>query len=357
MAKRKNIMKEFHLREISIVDKPAQASAKIVIAKRAVEKRMALTTLTAGHAHLIVGVRAHEDSLAELVAGKTSYSDNHQHDWVQDDAGNIIIADVEGHSHGLSVLVKVDNLTEEQLASLETVPLEASMSAEAIGTSGETTMSDPNDQTAESVVNEELETLKSQLATAERLAELNDADKAYLKGLSEDDKATFIALDADGRQSELAKAADADAVVFTSEDGTEYRKSDDSRLINLAKASDKEKKKRQMLEEEAMKVDLEKRAAELPLGKTAGVVSLVKAIDLLPTEEQGPALDLLKSHLGDLSKVTKSLGTTESSDDSVDPVDGIAKRLREADPSLTVEQAYSKALDTPEGQTAYNNRS
>jgi len=344
------IMKEFSMNEISIVDHPAQADAKIVLAKRSedVEKRMALTTLTAGHAHLIVGMMASPDGLGELRAGQTSYADGHSHSWVMDDAGNIILADAEGHSHGLAVLVKADTLTEEQLASLETVPFEASKAAEAIGNSGETSMSDQNDQAVDPAV----EALKSQLAKAERLASLNDAEKAHLNGL--EDGEAFLALDADARAEELAKAADANAVVFKSLDGTEYRKNDDPRLIALAKASDAERAKREALEKAAAQADLEKRAGELALpGEGAPRVSLLKAVDLLPEAEKAAVLELLKAHADRLGEATKTLGTTETPADG-DPIEAIAKRLREQDPNLTEAQSYVKALETPEGIAAYH---
>jgi len=346
MTERKNIMTEFRMDEISIVDNPAQKDAKVVLAKRAeaVQKRLALTTLTAGHSHLIVGIQASSDGLSEVKAGRTSYADGHEHSFVIDDAGNIIIADAEGHSHGLSVLVKADNLNEEQLASLETVPFEASETAEAIGTSGETTMSDQNKNVAETAANEELETLKSDLAKAQRLAELNDAEKAYLKGLGEDAQTEFLTLDAEGRQSEIEKSTEENSVIFKSLNGTEYRKSDDPRLVELAKESDEEKKKR---------------AKELSIpGDESAKANLLKAIDTLPEGERAGALELLKANAERLSKAETTLGTTEApADDSADPVDGIAKKLRDADPSLTPEQAYSKALSTPEGLAAHNARS
>ena len=361
MTERKNIMTEFRMDEISIVDNPAQKDAKVVLAKRAeaVQKRLALTTLTAGHSHLIVGIQASSDGLSEVKAGRTSYADGHEHSFVIDDAGNIIIADAEGHSHGLSVLVKADNLNEEQLASLETVPFEASETAEAIGTSGETTMSDQNKNVAETAANEELETLKSDLAKAQRLAELNDAEKAYLKGLGEDAQTEFLTLDAEGRQSEIEKSTEENSVIFKSLNGTEYRKSDDPRLVELAKESDEEKKKRMKLEEKAEKSDLEKRAKELSIpGDESAKANLLKAIDTLPEGERAGALELLKANAERLSKAETTLGTTEApADDSADPVDGIAKKLRDADPSLTPEQAYSKALSTPEGLAAHNARS
>lgn len=51
--------------------------------------------------------------------------------------------------------------------------------------------------------------------------------------------------------------------------------------------------------------------------------------------------------LGELGRSGSGSGAIE------DPVEKIAKRFRDADPSLSPEQAYDKALSTPEGATAY----
>jgi len=39
--------------------------------------------------------------------------------------------------------------------------------------------------------------------------------------------------------------------------------------------------------------------------------------------------------------------------DTANPLDAIAKSIRDADPKLTPEMAMVKALETPEGEAAY----
>jgi hypothetical protein len=124
-TKKRRRVKKFRLDEISLVDRPAHAPARIAIMKReadtpvveSIQKKLAMTSLAAGHAHAVVMVRAAPDGLAELRAGQTSFVDGHAHDWVMDDAGNIIFADSEGHSHGLSILITKEQL--DELAELE----------------------------------------------------------------------------------------------------------------------------------------------------------------------------------------------------------------------------------------------
>ena len=374
MTKRKNIMKEFSMHEISIVDSPAQVGAKAVIAKRKypedkekkcdkpkAEKRMALTTAVAGHAHKIIQVAGGPEGLAELRSGQTSLAAGHVHDWVMDDAGNIIIADAEGHSHGLSVLVKADEHSDEDApAGLDRVSPEAGLAAEEIGNSGEDTMSEQNDAAVENtpaVTQEQLDEAMKRAERAERLAELNDVQKAHYNGLSEEAQNEFLALDADGRDGEVAKAADSDPVVFESEDGEIYRKSDDPRLVKQAKQLEDERKRRRQMEEKAEKADLAKRASDLTIPGELGVkANLLKAVDTLPEADRGPVLEMLKANADRLEKATETLGTSEGGAPVADPIEPIAKRLREANPSLSPEQAYSAALDTPEGLEALLNQ-
>ena len=123
---KKRVMKEFAISEISLVDNPAQPQARIAILKRdepMAKNRRALTTMTAGHAHSIILM----DGYSDIKAGRTSFAEmpqgadgGHSHDWVMDDAGNIIIAESHGHTHGVGVLVKcVDDLPQgEELDAL-----------------------------------------------------------------------------------------------------------------------------------------------------------------------------------------------------------------------------------------------
>jgi hypothetical protein len=340
----RKIMKEFRLDEISIVDRPAQEHAKITIAKRALTKAIAITSPSDGHAHLI--------TTRDERSGITSYVAGHSHDWLLDDSGNIVLAEAEGHTHGVGVMVK--SLTEEQLAVLEGAQWEqASKTAGTAGDSGGR-MTDQNKKAAEELAaaQEELKVLKAELAEAKQLAELTDAEKEFLKGL--DDKAKFLALDAKEREAELAKAEDADPVVYTTEDGLEIRKSAGDVVLALAKKADQELKARQELEKKAADADLAKRASELKLpGGEDAKKALLKALDSLSGDEQKAALELLSVNTERLEQATKQLGTKKSDSDS-DPVEAIAEKLRKEDPKLTQEQAYAKALQTPEGLAAFN---
>jgi len=110
---KKRIMKEFHLAEISLVDSPAQEPARVAILKRDadVSKRLAITTMTAGHAHSITTTDPYG---GERRMGQTSYVDGHVHDFIVDEAGSFFVADAQGHNHGIAVLTKRKFSAEER---------------------------------------------------------------------------------------------------------------------------------------------------------------------------------------------------------------------------------------------------
>lgn len=104
--RRKRIMRTFKLNEISAVDRPAQAHAKMTIMKRAddsVEKLILLTSEDEGHQHSI-----NIDSWdLEQGGGHTSHAGGdatdggHSHAYVMNVDGSITISVNDGHSHSL----------------------------------------------------------------------------------------------------------------------------------------------------------------------------------------------------------------------------------------------------------------
>lgn len=375
----RNIMKEFRMDEISAVDRPAQAEAKMTIMKRDSKKTLnqpstgdvhvagqdddelkkvletAVTDQRDGHAHIIVGLRASQDGLAEVRSGLTSFADGHAHAWAMDEAGNILIADEEGHTHGIAAMMQKQLTPEEPAAPEEDNPPAGDSSAESIGDSGEATMTEQKTPAADPAVTpEQLEKLQKRLEKAERYGQLNDAEKAFMKSLDEADQAEFLDLDDSERRDRLAKAQEEDKVVYTSEDGDVFRKSDDPRLVKQAKQLDEERKRRKQMEEKAEKTALEKRASELPFaGDLESRTLLLKAISVLPEQEREKAEQVLKANAERLESAMKTLGTSAAGNPEADPIEDIAKRIREKDPTLTESQAYAKALETPEGQAAF----
>lgn len=367
----KSVFQSFTLDEISAVDRPAQPTALASIMKRApepTEKRALLTTPTNGHQHLLSDEVGPE---MRAMSGQTEGEQDgdgrfHQHPWMIDPStGSVVIGEVNGHTHQVLLssqggaqpnILDLSKQAEDGVPDVTDASTFSGVPADSVGNvPHEAIMSEKNDQIdIDPSVAKQLEDLTKRAERAEQVSQLNDAQTGIFKSLDEAGQDAFLALSPEARQGEVAKAAEADAVVYTDSVGVDYRKSDDSRLIDLAKAFDKEKMKREEKEEEAKKVDLVRRANDLQHlpGDLEARVGILKGIDALPQAEQGAALEALKATNEAMSKAFERAGTT-SVPTGENPLDVLAKRMRDADPSLTPEQAMVKALDTPEGASAY----
>jgi len=117
--KRKNVMKEFVMDEISAVDFGAQEPAIAVLMKRRpttdglVEKLIALTSSDNGHQHAIhLGRYEWKEG-----GGQTSYQgegseefDNHSHPFVINDDGTVTIGEANGHTHTVDLAATIQRL-------------------------------------------------------------------------------------------------------------------------------------------------------------------------------------------------------------------------------------------------------
>jgi len=357
--------KKLRLDEISLVDQPASGPALVAIMKRAGEptekNRMALTTLAAGHTHSIVMVEAEAGEYAELKAGKTGESHFHVHDWIMDDAGNIIIGDADGHNHGVSALVKAtDDVTNESLA--EGVSASLGQPKTQAGTtkaadSGTTEIQDmtPEEQAAfEKAAEDKLAIEKARADRAEAVVQLSPSQRAHFDALAPEGQDEF--LKAEDKDAIVKNAADSDPVVYKSLDGDEFRKSDDPRLVKAAQRADKAEKAVAEAELVAKRNDLVKRAGEELAhltGELTAKADLLGAVDSLPVEKREAVVAILKSKDAGMQKAFETLGTADAGADADSPaakLDTLAKAKAEANPNLTPEQAYSAVLDTPEGR-------
>jgi len=106
--KRKRIMKEFVINEISGVDFGAQEGARVVLMKRAerpLEKLVVLTSSEVGHQHAV----DIDEWTLRRAGGCTSegYSEgseeDHEHPFSIDPSGNVTIGDSQGHTHTVDI--------------------------------------------------------------------------------------------------------------------------------------------------------------------------------------------------------------------------------------------------------------
>lgn len=211
--------------------------------------------------------------------------------------------------------------------------------------------------------------LEKALARAEAIAKMSDAEKAAMDGMNEEEKAKFVAAKPEDRKEEVAKRAEANPVIYKSKTtGAEYRKSDDPRLIDLAKRDDDREAELKKMREDALDETFSKRAAtELPRmpGELAVKAALLKAVAGIKDEDLRKGVgEMLKSTHGKLAVMLKEIGTgkDDTSGDDADPdikkaaetsLDKLAKDYMAKNQGVTYAKAYDAVLATPEGQKLY----
>lgn len=358
---KKKIMRVFKISEISAVDRPAQGGARMAIMKRDGEgdtkmtkqetdvlKRLKLTSSVDGHSHLINDTEE---------GGETSWTKaegaeyGHSHPWVKNDDGSITIGEAEGHTH--DVLDTTFKSIHSEESEGGTGDGTNSNTAESLGSN--TKESPMTEKTAVA----EIEALKSDLAVAKAYGSLTDAEKTYHASLSDDDKKSFLAKSADQRKDDIAKAASSDAVVYKSAEGVEYRKSDDPRLVALAKSADENSKIAKAEREQRENAEFAKRANEelkhLP-GEEAHKVALLKSVEgIADADTKAKVKEMLKANNDKMAKAFETKGSnggTAEGSTPQDQLDTLAKKYS-TDNKVTFEKAMTEVLNTAEGRELY----
>lgn len=287
MAKAKRIMRTFKLKEISMVDKPAQEGAVVVMIKRepstphehpnAVTKdgyvfTPMMTTAEEGHQH-IVCVPDDQSSGYTDAACKSEDNPNgyyHSHPWIKAD-GVIAIGEADGHSHQM-------------------------MAAADVAAAATTT--------------------------------------------TEEDMTTTT------KAAEVQKSEVDDAVVYTAMDGSIYRKSDDSRLVAMAKSNDDLAKRAADAEAKFRKADLVKRASELmphlPGTDDAKGVLLGAIEQIADADMQKAAIAAVKAGSDALASAFKRAGSNDAE------TNGTTRQVFESElKKFAVEKGMSTLQATP----------
>lgn len=324
----RRIILALDLDEFSIVDFPAQEPATIALvkARQRIVKAWVddstvpnmMTTSVDGHVHMVCCGPMHTSGETTYNSGKEN--EGHSHPWQRDPAtGAITLGESFGHTHELepmppvAVLVEV-MLTPEQFADAVTAAASDENSDE-YATRGARTESANLDNARGNGHNDRSKGDTTMPTDAEKIAELNKAlaeaatraaaqqsliDKAvtmtveeftHLASLPAAERPAFIALDKGARTVAIKAAADANPVVHTDKRGHVWRKSDDVRAVDAAKAADSQGEKLAAAEATANRERLEKRAlAELPsvpgtLAVKAAVLAAVEGIADEPTRK------------------------------------------------------------------------
>lgn len=137
---------------------------------------------------------------------------------------------------------------------------------------------------------ERIDALEADNARLGRVVAFSPAHKAHYDTLEGDDQTAFLEAPVDKRDAivkaaEVAKS-DADPVVYTADDGTEFRKSDDPRMIKIAKQADESRRDLAKERDKIADMDLTKRAEGFAFlkGDADTRKALLKAVDAIDDE-------------------------------------------------------------------------
>jgi hypothetical protein len=322
--KKGKVYRRFKIDEISLVTKPAQEGATVGYVKGAtiakLHKSVVFTTEEEGHQHVV-----DLDDVDEDGCGCTSYARadgedyGHSHDFIVDPAKlTITIGANSGHGHTATMpdptavreagppmpeqvtLAAPANKSEH--AEVLTPPIASSSVAVVPTTPPEPTMTEA-----------EIAALQKAKARAEKMAEMTDAQRSFVKHLSESDLESFIGKGASDREA-VVKAS----IEFTAADGAVYYKHDDPRTIAMAKKADDQAK--ELVMEKALRKTAEfAKAAAEDMGNYpetdavhAAVIQAIEGIADEPTRKA--ARTLIKAGDAAIAKASRSTGTNGASD-------------------------------------------
>ena len=204
-----------------------------------------------------------------------------------------------------------------------------------------------------------IETLKRENA---ELKLTPDVRKHY-DGLDDAAKTTFLAKSATEQQAEVEAMTKGDPIVYTAKDGTVIRKSDGAATLMMAKNFDAINDRLDKVEKGQVEGTIEKRAStEFPNLPTKSTVAMLKAAANLEDAEANEIIEGLRvankavkpkfQQLGNSGYVHKSFADPEGAEDKIE---ALAKSLMaKSEGKLTYEQAYAKALSSPEGREIFN---
>lgn len=388
---RKRILKEIRIKEVASVDAPAHgAGARAVLMKRTavdddeLAKQAMLTAATDGHTHLVQCASYDGERYSGDTSGaNTSSGQYHTHPWVMDEDGNVSIGENLAHAHEMGAMSKAfpkkktkkdggdaavpdeeDEETKKKGGKLappfKKSEGEQNQPAEDLGEG--TNMSDAKGAAVATeadklkAAEQKSTELEKRLAKADALSALTDAEKAFAGTLPEgDERDEFTLGKTEDRKARMAKAIDANPVVYKSTSGDEYRKNDDLRMVAMAKRNDQLAKGLAEAELEKRGI-LMKKQAETDLrflpGDVDTKVELLKAVHGIEDQAtRTKVIEMCKAQNAEMAKAYDKLGTSAVPAEGLGEVEAMAKRIQ-ADKKVTYEKALAIALSTPEGQKA-----
>ena len=229
----------------------------------------------------------------------------------------------------------------------------------------ELSFNDSETNGGDSMPDSEIEKLSKALDRANRIAELNDAEKSYFKTLSGEAAESFLKMASVDRSGEIKKCADLNPEVYKSVSGEVFRKNDDPRLAAMAKRADEQAVELAKAKSETETATYAKRAKEElshSPGDEATKVALLKSVDGIKDEKlRKSALDSLHATDAGFKKNMETIGVMGGGNSNPGAA-GAEEKLnilakahleKSADPKKTFAKSYNAVLSTEEGRALY----
>ena len=278
------------------------------------------TSATDGHQHAI-SVSVYDDEMYLTVHYARGSDDEapgvgHDHQVIRNTDGTFTVTENAGHTHEIDGAEIQRIITDRLMKSGEELPEEGPLADFLAAVKEGENSTQPGGDTMPDDT-KELDALKAQVASLTAVAALSGVHKAHYDTLGDSEKEAFVKMDAADRdkaiKAEEAAKADADPVVYKCEaTGEEFRKSDDQRMVSMAKQMDEDRKETIRLQKKSADDDLTKRAED-DLSHFPGDLtvrkSILKAVDGIEDEDtRKAALDALKAQDAKLAPAFTTVG-------------------------------------------------
>lgn len=216
----------------------------------------------------------------------------------------------------------------------------------------------PDDTKKVADLEAQLADTKKALDTATAVMALKAEEKAHYDGLDETAKAAFLAKSESARATELAEKAAQNEVVYKSDDGAEFRKSDDPRLVQMAKDRDADRKAMKEATEKAELSEFTKAAEKdyghLP-GETVAKAKSLRAVSKLGKEDRDAIEAMLKAGEKAMVDAMKAVGSdgAGAGGDAVEKLDKLIK-TEMTKSNVNYNTAYETVIKTDEGKALHD---
>ena len=382
------VIENMEVKEISAVDKPAQVGAKVLIIKRDTGDRPVLLTVAddSGHSHLLELNTDYDSNRTSYATTSSSDNNSHSHPFIIKN-GVAVIGEMNGHSHEVDPadvtvaqisiaiaeavkedLKRAENSTFKSLVKVDSfIKLNKTKKRKSKKTTTNQTASDGGYTKSEDVtmeknakeptvesLTEDVAIAKSENAVLKSIVELSTVNREHYNTLGKVEAVKFLALNDQGKDEQVGLAKSANPVVYTSLKGVNFYKSDDQRLIDMAKEADNDREIAKAARERSELLILEKRAGDelqyMP-GSVGTRVALLKAIDgIEDSEVRDEVLKSVKSRNAGLGKNFTVVGesgeaTIEKSQvEAEQELETLAKALAK-EKGIHVSVAYAQVAD------------